>query len=606
MTKRQGNGRPRCPKTKNQGEIDELAAEQAADAADDKARSVRPQPVSAVGRRTVIRADNDDGPLTLRDDTDLENDNSAGLGLTAEERADDRKTRQYVARIKGKKGKGARPRRGEVFGRRHLLEKPSGHVNLFEKQRPGSKDWTPPSERGADFKGMWTGNVGGVWDGLRRIKVFDRLVYDGPSTELIPVFIQAEAGDVPILKFRHLIYSRKSAGWAGALDSIPPRTAAEFQFGRYRFSFDAHGNRIWWPHCYGSRVLLEEVFSENPPEASFATDIFCEELCDIWRSVTLKEEEEHEGNRAWYRTALVKWAQQATVRDNKFRKAIIELTQKAAVGSDEFRKALVELLRVRGDDAKPRFPKLQPISAYPPAKPLTKSALLNRQYFYCASQRRPKGNNRRWSSDVADANDQLKRNIKAFERATRREAKREWVEVAPHQRINKKAALMLWPSEGSAKRRWQPVLWKRERLAPPTAYPPERPITQSRYCTSAYHCRSTLAATDPTDPWYAPWRGWRVFLQGDLKPLALSSALMQDFKARGGKIQICPPATLSIERRKPGRPPQGEKAMTNAEKQKKYRANRKLQNAAPDPLKPATALAVPLGERESRRRGLAP
>src|SRR5262249_12910454 len=70
-------------------------------------------------------------------------------------------------------------------------------------------------------------------------------------------------------------------------------------------------------------------------------------------------------------------------------------------------------------------------------------------------------------------------------------------------------------------------------------------ITEARHCTSVYDNRKSAVA----EPCASAWRGWRLFLEGALKPRALLSALVQDFEARGGEIQICPPGKLSVERR---------------------------------------------------------
>jgi hypothetical protein len=506
MTKRQGKGRLGRPKRKNQREIDKVAAEQAADAADDKIRSIRPQPVRDVGRCTVIRADDDDGPLTLRDNTDLENDNSAGLGLTAKERADDRKERQYVARIKGTKGKGARPRRGEVFGRRHLLNRPSD-----------CKGWRPLSARPSDWRAMWTGAVGGLWVGLRRIKCF-RLVFDIPNTKprRFPFFIQAKACDVPILKFRHLIANRPAAGWAGAPDSVPPvpyacpfATEADWADECRR---GIERNALWF--TWHLRFNENEV----PPEGCFALDIFCEELCDIWQSFASKGH--HEDIKKWYQKVLK-------------------------------------------DQADKRFPPLPHIKI--------------RQRWIDPYRRGSKGTNKRWSSAVVDVDGELKKRIKAnalnSSPRVRGITPRQW-------KLNQE-----WRHEPKAQR----YLFER------TVYPIERPITG---VTGTW--RGWFLTTVPTS-----WPGWFLslwacsaaitYVLGEpvIKPRVLLSTLVQDFLDRGGQIKICPPEKLSVERRKRGRPPLCEKAQTNADKQKKYRAKKKLQNAAPDATKPATALTVP-------------
>jgi hypothetical protein len=578
MTKRQGKGRPRRPKTKNQREIDELAAQQAADAAEDKIRSIQPQPVSNVGRCTVILADDDDGPLTLRDDTDLENDNSAGFGLTAKERADDRKD-------------GAR-----------------------------------------------IGSVGGLWVGLRRIKVVYRLVYDVPNTppRRFLHYILAEAADVPILKWRHLIRSRRSAGWAGAPDSIPPRTTAEFLFGRYRISFDEHGNRIWWPQCYGSGALPEEAFGESdvPPEASFANDIFCEELCDVWRPVVLAER--HAKNRTQLRKDFAKLAENPEAAKEYDRFPPLPKTESYPSGK----------WRIR-----PFFPRLASIAAYPPPPP-ARAALLNRDrqrfYAYAASIRKSKqkNSNKRWSSAVVGNG--IKKCTKAInlrriekprtlttsEEVYRREedgalmlqiaphcyvnarrvsaseflgfagqelgnnAPRAWQDVTPRDRLPE----TIWPSEASGSSPWtifipdpRSSVWAAEKKMV------DQQITESRHCSSVYENRKSALAA----PCVSARRGWFLspwacssditYVLGEpvIKPRVWLAALVQEFLDRGGQIQICPPAKLSVERRKRGRPPLGEKAQTNPEKQKKCRDNKKLQNAAQDPLKPATALTVP-------------
>ena len=579
MTKKQARAHPKRAKAKKQDELAALKAQQKADdtnviATDADVDDLRDD------TDTVVAVDDDDGPLSLRDDVNLENDKSAGFGLTAADKAEDRRL-QYVPRIKGEKGIGARPRRGEAFGRRHLLDRPSH-----------AKGWMPPSARSADFKAMWTGDVGGVWVGLRQIKVVYRLVYDVPNTppRRFLHYISVEAADLPILKYRHLIHSRKSAGWAGTRDSVPPREFAWFVWQNIWANECREGlkGRLAWFTQY---LWLKET--APPPEVSLAVEACFELLADIWRSAS--DEEARKKSKASYKRALVEWA-----------------------------------------DA--RFPELQPTARYQPPKPARRASLNRDCQRYYDYRRRGKAENRkRWSSAVADVNGQLKRNIKAFERANRREAKREWAEVAPHQYVNKKAALMLWPSEGCAKRRWQPVLWKREqkpladcypfvwqpgyvpstpyerlllfarpwrptpqkhkqRLAPPTAYPPERPITESQNCTSVYDCRSTLAATDPTDPWCPAWRGWRLFLEGALKPRAPLSALVQDFLDRGGEIKICAPEKLSVEKRERGRPPIGEAKMSNSEKQRRYRANKKLKmQTSPTLSTTQTASAVGAG-----------
>jgi hypothetical protein len=614
MTK-QEKGRLGRPKTKNQGEINELAAlagEQAADAADEKIRSVRPQLAGDVGRRTVIRADDDDGPLTLRDDTDLENDNSAGLGLSAKERADDRKERQYVARIKGAKGKGARPRRGrgEVFGR--VPPRPTTIICARCEWRPPQRREIVQSRRSANpaWIAMWTGDVGGLWVGLRRIK-FYRLKYDIPNTQprRFPFFVKTEAGDVPILKFRHLIHSRKSAGWAGAPDSIPPRTAAEFQFGRFRFSFDGHGNRIWWPHCYGSGALPEEAESDAPPEASFATDIFCEELCDHWWPVVVAEHY-HAKDRTSLRKAFAKLAENPEAAEEYDLFPPLPKTESYPNGK----------WRIR-----PFFPRLPSIEVYPPPKP-ARAALLNRdrQRFYADAaslrQSKQKNSNKRWSSAVVDNG--IEKRTKALNRrriekprtlpttseeAYCREDGALMVQTAPHCYVN---AHCVSASEflgfagqelDDAPRAWQMVT-PRDRL-PETIWPVDRQITESRHCSSVYENRKSALAA----PCASAWRGWFLsrwacgaaitYVLGVpvMKPRVWLAPLVQEFLDRGGQIKICPPEKLSVERRKRGRPPLGEKAQTSPQKQQKYRDKeklKKLQNAQ-DLLKPASALTAP-------------
>jgi hypothetical protein len=120
-------------------------------------------------------------------------------------------------------------------------------------------------------------------------------------------------------------------------------------------------------------------------------------------------------------------------------------------------------------------------------------------------------------------------------------------------------------------------------------------------CASVFeNCTSALAA-----PCASAWRGWFLspwacgsditYVLGEpvIKPRVWLAAHMENFETDGGTIRICPPAKLSVERRKRGRPSLGEKAMTNAEKQKKYRDCQKLQTAALAPHKPTTALTAP-------------
>src|SRR5262249_27688315 len=249
--------------------------------------------------------------LTLRDDTDLENDNSAGLGLTAKERAEDRK--EHVARIKGQKGKGARPRRGEVFGR--VPPRPTTVICTRCEWRACPPIECPPagrvivqSRRSANprWVAMWTGAVGGVWVGLRQIKVVYRLVYDVPNTppRRFLHYISAEATDVPILKWRHLILSRRSAGWAGSRDSVPTRECTWLVVQATWANICREGLKGCLP-WFTRYLWLKET--APPPEVSPAVEAFYEQLCDVWRSIA--QAEDHAKNSTRLRKAFAKLAE---------------------------------------------------------------------------------------------------------------------------------------------------------------------------------------------------------------------------------------------------------------------------------------------------------